>query len=245
MRILREILNHIKKSEAARHIIERAGGKRGRIVMRRQRDIFLALALQLDYDVLRISYVFVLLDLDPDLLYAVLDHLDRVLGIDIDAEDLFSLAYVGTKLALIDITVGIVDVSVKGDEGDRAVVNEVSVSPISEVGIDHNDLSAALRERIFVSRAEVVKLTLCNSRAAKEIRLAVDLLAVGIEPCALDIGKINGEALGVRALRKFVTYADEIFGGALFLISSAHTNVRGVGEDLIYKLVFHFFIPQI
>ena len=99
-----------------------------------EHHVFVGIALDIGNYVAGHTLVFILRNHYLCGLYVAVYNFDGVLGVDIYAEYLFALAYVGAKLAAVDISVGIVCVAVVGDKAhcarfkDIAVSNQMSIS---------------------------------------------------------------------------------------------------------------------
>ena len=89
--------------------------------MSRQYDVLRYIARQVHHHIVRLAGILRLLDADLGSSRAGIHQMHRVLGVDVDAQDLVTLADIAAKLPLVNIAVGIIAISVIGNKANSAV----------------------------------------------------------------------------------------------------------------------------
>ena len=122
-------VEHAEDSGAAGHVVIGAVGERGRVVMRGQRDPFVAFAGQLRNHVVRFALVFALTDDDAHALRFVFYQRDRRGNVEHGAEK-FSLFAddVCAQIAFVDVAVAVVQIAVLEQNALRTGFDQVLIA---------------------------------------------------------------------------------------------------------------------
>ena len=189
-----------------------------------------------------VTFVSSLIDIDGGILSFTIDQSHGILRIDIHARDLLNtLSNLTTQLTLVDITVTIVDIAVISDETDSAVLQQITIHPVTQVAIDHNDLALALGQAESVSRSQVIegRFHLSLAIAAVQVTLTSNVLAVNGQNCFVHSCHLHGESFDLRFQTQLLALLLQILSALEFLRGTAGADISGLTEDIHDFLFVH------
>ena len=197
-----------------------------------EHNILLYLAGHIQHHILRGAGVFLLLQGDLRRFRPLLDQGDSILGVDVDTGDHIAFAHIAAKLPGVDVPVGIIGVSVVGDEAHRAVGQNVLVHPVAQIAVDHHDLAPALAQRPGILVAQIIKRSLQRRAPRAHIAPAGNILSIDGEGSLLNVPQGHLKGLMYRLQTPCGNALAQILRRLLFRWTASHTDVGGIGKNL-------------
>ena len=236
-----EILRNPQKSHGAGHVIVGTLGKGGGVIVGGKDNVLFPLPGHIQHNVVAFALVLPLLQCNLRCLGSPVHKGDGSLGIDIHTGDLVALVNVAPQLPLVNIKIHIIGIAVIGNKAHRAVFQQILVEPIAHVAVHQNDLAPALAEGPGIPRPQVIKGRFHHAAARVPVALAGDRFPVHPQSVRFHIRHIHAECFQACFQAHIGHPLPEIFRGLQFLLSSAHTDIGCVMENLHNLIRCHDF----
>ena len=144
-------------------------------------NILVHLSRHVQNDVVGLAGILLLLQRDLRRGSPSANQLHRIFCVDVHAGNSVSVVDVRAQLPLVDVPVGVIGVSVIGDEAHRAVFQQIVVDPVAQIAVDHHDFPPALAQRVRAGIPQIIERRFHLPASCAQVALAGHFHAVHLQ----------------------------------------------------------------